>query len=143
MPSSPSRPGGVRFCLDANLSFRVAEAIDPSIADVIHVSRIAALASTARGRSDASDEDVARWCAANERVLVTCDDDFRGRNARTTGLTETGLEVIVLVAQLRGLQNQIDTISRRVTAWQRHLDAMPYGPRAWVQYSRGRLRTDR
>ena len=143
MPSSPSRPGGVRFCLDANLSFRVAEAIDPNVADVIHVSRITALASAARGRSDASDEDVARWCATHERVLVTCDDDFRGRTARTAGLTELGLEVIVFVAQMRGLRNQTDTISRRVNAWQDQLGALPYGPRAWVQYSRGRLRLDK
>ena len=133
----------MRFCLDANLSFRVAEAIDPNVADVIHVSRVAALAATARGRSDASDEDVARWCAAHERVLVTCDDDFRGRSARTAGLTELGLEVIVFVAELRGLHNQIDTISRRVTAWQDQLGVSPYGPRAWIQYSRGRLRLQR
>lgn len=133
----------MRFCLDANLSFRVAEAIDPNVADVIHVSRVAALASTARGRSDASDEDVACWCAANERVLVTCDDDFRGRRARTAGLTELGLEVIVFVAQLRGLQHQIDSISCRLIAWQDQLGALPYGPRAWIQYSKGRLRLQR
>ncbi|MDE0162660.1 MAG: DUF5615 family PIN-like protein [Acidimicrobiaceae bacterium] len=133
----------MRFCLDANLSFRVAEAIDPNVADVIHVSRVAALASSARGRSDASDEDVARWCAANERVLVTCDDDFRGRRARTSGLTELGLEVIMFVAQLRGLQYQIDTIARRVTAWQDHLGVLLYGPRTWIQYSRGRPRLQR
>ncbi len=133
----------MRFCLDANLSFRVAEAIDPNVADVIHVSRVAALAAVARGQSDAPDEDVARWCAANERVLVTCDDDFRGRTARTAGLTELGLEVIVFVAQLRGLDNQVDTISHRVTTWQDQLGALPYGPRAWIQYSRCRLRLDR
>lgn len=133
----------MRFCLDANLSFRVAEASDPNVADVIHVSRVAALASAARGRSDASDEDVARWCVASERVLVTCDDDFRGRSARTAELTELGLEVIVFVVQLRGLDNQVDTIFRRVTTWQHQLDALPYGPRAWGQYYKGRLRLQR
>lgn len=133
----------MRFCLDANLSFRVAEAIDPSVADVIHVSRVAELTSASRGRSDAPDEDVARWCAANERVLVTCDDDFRGRRARSAGLAELGLEVIVFVAQLRGLHSQTDTISRKVSAWQDQLGALPYGPRAWIQYARGRLRLEK
>jgi len=72
-------------------------------------------------------------------VLVTCDDDFRGRTARTVKLAETGLEVIVFVAQLRGLQNQIDTISQKVTAWQDQLRGLPYAQRIWLQYSRGRL----
>ncbi len=82
------------FCLDANISYLVADVIEPS-ADVVHVSRVGALSTTSRGRSNAPDEDVARWCTANERVLVTCDDDFRGRRTRTAGFTETGLEVIV------------------------------------------------
>lgn len=120
----------------------MADVVEPS-ADVVHVSRVGALSTTSRGRSNAPDEDVARWCAADERVLVTCDDDFRGRRVRTAGLTETGLEVIVFVAQLRGLQNQIDTISQKAVAWQDQLGPLPYGPRVWIQHSRGGLRLQR
>ena len=143
LPNSPPNPRRVRFCLDANISYLVADVIDPAVADIVHVSRVEALSTTSSGRSNAPDEAVARWCAADERVLVTCDDDFRGRTARTAGLAESGLEVIVFSAQLSGLQNQIDTISRRVTSWQDQLGGLPYGPRIWIQYSRGALRLQR
>lgn len=143
MPNSRAEPRSVGFCLDANLSYRVADAIDLNVADIIHVSRIDELSISASGSSNASDDEIAAWCATNERVLVTCDDDFRGRNARTTGLTSLGLEVIVFVAQLAGLRNQIESISRWVPAWEKQLAPMPYGARVWIQRSRGNLRLQR
>ena len=143
MPSSRPRPAGVRFCLDANLSYRVVDAVDPGIADMIHVSRVAMLASSVRGRSDVPDQAVARWCAEHERVLVTCDDDYRGRTARTRALANLGLEVIVFVYELSGLETQVDTIRRRIPQWQQHLAGVPYGPRVWLEYRRGSLRRAR
>ncbi|MDE0700184.1 MAG: hypothetical protein F4Y27_02890 [Acidimicrobiaceae bacterium] len=143
MPNSPAEPRSVGFCLDANVSYRVADAIDPSVANIIHVSRVDELSVSATGGSNASDEEIAAWCATKELVLVTCDDDFRGRNARTASLSSLGLEVIVFVAQLAGLRNQIETISQQVPAWEKQLAPMPYGPRVWIQYSRGGLRLQR
>lgn len=121
----------------------MAEAIGPLVADVVHVSRVESLTGVSRGRSNAPDNEVARWCVGNERVLVTCDDDFRGRTDRTASLTESGLEVIVFVSELRGLHNQIDTVSRRAVHWQDRLGDLPYGPRVWLQYSRGGLQLQR
>ena len=143
MPSSAPRRSETRFCLDANLSYRVAAAVDPSTANVIHISQVAGLSVDAIGRSDAPDESVARWCAANEVVLVTCDDDFRGRAPRASELTRCGAEVIVFSYQVTGLQNQVDTIARRIASWKQTLEALPYGERVWIQYQRGRLRPDR
>jgi len=143
LPSSPLRPAGFRFCLDANLSYRAADAVDSSIAEVIHISRVAELSVDELGRSDASDENIARWCAENEVVLVTCDDDFRGRTARTSALTKYGVEVIVFAYQICGLQNQIDTVARCVTSWQKRLEVLPYEGRVWIQHRTGGLSPDR
>lgn len=121
----------------------MAEAVDPNVADVIHISRVPDFSVDVIGRSDASDEEIALWCGVNERVIVTCDDDFRGRARRTSALTQCGAEVIVFAYQIRGLQNQIDTVARCVTSWQKRLAVLPYEGRVWIQNRKGRLRLDR
>jgi predicted nuclease of predicted toxin-antitoxin system len=143
LPSSQLERTEVRFCLDANLSYRVVEELPPGLADVIHVSRVAELAATVRGRSDAPDSAVAAWCARNERTLVTCDDDFRARTARTRSLASIGVEVIVFAFELSGLPAQIEVMARRVPVWQQQLAYRAYEPRVWVQYRKGRLRHQR
>lgn len=59
--------------------------------------------SSTPGQSDAADVEVARWCAANRYVIVSCDSDFRGRSARTRALTSLGVEAIVFTYDLVGL----------------------------------------
>ncbi len=66
----------------------MSKAVDTNVADIIHVSRVGELYVDEIGRSDAPDQDIARWCVDNEVVLVTCDDDFRGRTARTSELAK-------------------------------------------------------
>lgn len=85
---------------------------------------------------------MAAWCASNERVLITCDDDFRARTPRTRALADSGLEVIVFTYQLLLLSAQIATITARLPAWQAKLSQLPYDTRVWLQYRTGALRLD-
>lgn len=142
LPSSSRNPSEIRFCLDANLSYRVVESVTPDSDTLVHVSRVPELTAEVRGRPDAPDRAIAAWCAENRVVLVTCDDDFRGRRTRTRELVASGLEVIVFAHEIRGLGNQIDVISRNLNRWQNKLARYPYGSRVWIQYRTGPLRLD-
>ena len=132
----------VRFCLDANISYRVVEAFGDNT-HITHVSHRPELASGVKGHSSAEDLEVARWCVTNEHVLVTCDPDFRGRSTRNQELVDSGVEAIVFTRELSGLNSQIDTINRRLPLWQQQLSRKPYAPRVWLQFPRGSLRRDR
>ncbi len=133
MPSTRRQPEDIRFCLDENLSYRVAEALSIVGAPFIHISKVPGLEGKQQGRSGADDETVARWCEAKNRVLVTCDSDFRGRWVRSSLLAQVGVELIVFNWQVRGLQEQHRQITRRYNSWINQLSAHPQGHRVWLQ----------
>lgn len=122
------------FCLDANLSFRVAKALAIIEHPVIHVASIPGLGtSTVPGQQNAEDEDIAKWCATTETTLVTADEDFRGRWVRSGALMRHGTEVIVFKKQLVGLDVQHRIITVCLPGWHQRLDPQAYAHRVWEQ----------
>lgn len=105
---------------------------------VVHVTEaIPEPSTTTKGQSRARDEKLARWCARTNTVLVTIDEDFRGRWARSGLLEQEGLEVINFVKEVPGLQEQHRRITLHLPTWMSSLERQPYGHRIWLQYAAG------
>ena len=85
------------------------------------------------GQTKIPDADIAKWCAANQNVLVTADQDFKGRWMRSGLLGTHGVEVIVFMRDLEGLSFQHATITKYLPNWQGTLSLDPYGYRVWDQ----------
>ncbi len=104
----------------------------------IHVKdAIAVPTGTVAGQSPASDEAISKWCASTAYVLVTCDEDFRGRWERTGLLASHGVEVIVFNRELVGLLEQHRRITLHMPRWKAELERRPYGYRVWDQHPDG------
>lgn len=136
--SSPRQPKDLKFLLDANLSYRVSDALKMVELPFLHVSQVPGFEEDVVGRSAAPDEQIAKWCEAAGRILVTVDDDFKGRTARTQLLTTLGLEVVVFDWQPVGLSEQHRVVTRYYHQWLVDLIEESAGPRVWVQGKRGR-----
>lgn len=137
--ASPGSPDPIRFCLDENLSYRVADALQIVGVHILHVSKVPGLAGQITGHSGADDPTVARWCATTSHILITCDSDFRARWVRTGLLAKEGAEVIVFKWQVSGLQEQHREITTRLPSWTDSLTRVQRGHRVWIQAKRGPL----
>jgi len=84
-----------------NLSPRWVSALGDQGIDAAHWSAI--------GRPDAPDEELFRWAAADERVVLTCDLDF------THLLALRGADGPSVVL-LRARDTSVDSLGRRVTS---------------------------
>ena len=105
-----------------------------------HVSAIfPSLGNSWKGQSDASDEDIARWCAQTKTVLIATDEDFRGQHVRSGVLAGLGAEVIVFEHDLKGLRVQHERITKHFSDWEVELSREVYGHKVWLQ-GRGRIR---
>lgn len=101
---------------------------------ITHVVHALPSGATARpGQNRTPDEDIGQWCAQNEYVLVTADEDFRGHWVRGDLFTRHGVEVIAFDRDLPGLRNQHERITRHFSWWETTLAPSPYGPRLWIQ----------
>lgn len=101
---------------------------------VTHVVRaLPAYAGPVEGQSRAPDEVIAPWCARTEHVLVTIDEDFKGRWIRSGLLAEHGVEVIVFDRDIIGLAEQHHRITMHLPHWQDELSGAPYAHRVWLQ----------
>lgn len=105
-----------------------------------HVSRLPEFRDRRRGRSRAPDAEIAQWCRANGRVLVTLDTDFTSRKQRAQAIHLTGVEVIFITYELRGVDAHIETIGTRVPQWMEKLAKYEYTQRVWYQNNKGELR---
>lgn len=124
------------FCLDANLSYRIAQALQLVEQPVMHVWDALPHRQTGTpGQSRATDEEIARWCAQTEHVLVTVDEDFRGRWVRSGVLAAEGVEVIVFNRPPIGLDEQHLEVTRHLPYWKSTLEKSPYQHRVWAQGS--------
>lgn len=123
------------YCLDAPISYRVAEALRWVGWDFVHVSEVEALRvpDTMTGQCKSPDELIAPWCVDNRKVLVTVDADFKGRSARSRLLAQQGLEVIVFDKEIKGALEQHARVTYHLPFWEQALGSQPYGQRIWTQ----------
>lgn len=136
----PSGRRSLRFCLDANISYKVAQALATVELPFTHVALEPSLGTgRVRGQQPASDKDIAEFCAKTEHVLVTIDSDFRGSWERSGVLARAGVEVIVFTTDLVRLEEQHRVVTACLPGWRRELEAItPYGYRRWNQDPRRR-----
>ncbi len=88
----------------------------------------------------AADEEIIRWCGANDHVWVTQDEDSRSRDLRMGLLTTEGVACIFVSPPPKGLQAQTELVIRHYPEWRERLGAEAPGYSAWLQRPRGRLR---
>jgi hypothetical protein len=123
-----------RFCLDADISYKVAAALATVELPFLHVTEaIPPPPGTPRGRQPAPDPEVAKWCGQAQYVLVTIDTDFWSRWVKTGLLANCGVEVIVFNEDLKGLEAQHSRVTRHYAFWQETLGKSPYAHRVWSQ----------
>jgi hypothetical protein len=104
---------------------------------VIHVSQALPSGATAvPGQNRTPDNVIAHWCAQTEHVLVTTDEDFRGRWLRSGLLAAAGVEVITFDHDIPGLRQQHARITKHFPWWEGELCKRPYGHRVWIQRQR-------
>lgn len=135
--SSARRRRSPTFCLDANLSYKIAEAMKLIELPIIHVSRIPGFRGAVTGQSPVEDEVIAKWCATTKTVLVTQDEDFTTRWVRSGLLAQHGAEVIVYGYELLGLEVQHRTMVTHYPLWVARLEPLDYRHRVWQQGRRG------
>lgn len=88
---------------------------------------------TVHGQHPAQDAEIAKWCAVAEYVLITCDQDFRGRWVRSGLLREHNVEVVVFTEELSGLREQHARVTRHLPYWEQELSKQPFAFRVWEQ----------
>ena len=120
--------------MDAGLSFRVADALNSLGYPVTCVFRsFPDYPGPRHGQCRAPDEVIAEWCAKTEHVLVSTDEDFRGKWVRNGLLATHGVEVIAFQKDLITLRTQHERITRLFSVWEDLLRLNPYGHRVWIQ----------
>ena len=80
----------------------------------------------------ATDDEIVRWCGANEHVWVTQDDDSRSRSLRMGLLSAEGAAVIFVSPQPRGLQAQTELVVGHYSSWQELFRRRVPGYSAWL-----------
>jgi hypothetical protein len=125
----------LRFCLDANLSHKVARALRLVELPFAHVADVFGGAVT--GQSPVEDEVIARWCGTGGHVLVTIDGDFRARWVRSGLLATHDVEVIVFHRDILGLAEQHRRVTLAYEGWVQALCRHDAGHRVWEQRARG------
>jgi Domain of unknown function (DUF5615) len=131
------------FLLDENFSWKLGaalELLEDPITQVEHIKGLGKLNLQLNRWKGATDEQIIRWCGANEHVWVTQDDDSRSRNLQMGLLSTEGAAVIFVPPQPRGLRAQTELVVRHYPSWQELLGAETRGYSAWLQPTHGRLR---
>jgi hypothetical protein len=109
------------------------------ITQVEHIQGLGKLNSRLDRWRGATDDEIVRWCGANEYVWVTQDDDSRSRNLRMGLLSKERAAVIFVSPQPKGLQAQTELVVRHYSSWQELLSEEAPGYSAWLQCTYGRL----
>jgi hypothetical protein len=88
----------------------------------------------------ATDQEVVRWCGANDHVWVTQDEDSRSRALRMGLLSTEGVAVIFVSPQSKGLRAETELVVRHYSIWQERLGAEVGHYTAWLQRPHGTLK---
>ncbi len=142
MPAEP------RFLLDENFSHWLGELLPRFGYAVEQVQRIAELGEPHPRipglRHKASDADIADWCAEQDRILVTSDQDFRSRELRVRPYLGRGVDVILCTRQPAGLREQLELIVFSYPRWLEVVAGSSRHPQLWLQHRlRGGLKIGR
>jgi hypothetical protein len=109
----------------------------------MHVHQLPGNTAPIPGQCDLDDSAIAIWCGKANRVLVTCDQDFRTRWLKSGLLAREGVEVIVFSRNIAGLAEQHRRVTLHLPDWIKLLEQQGYGHRVWEQPTRGLLRLRR
>ncbi len=142
MPAEP------RFLLDENFSHWLGELLPRFEYAVQQVQRIAQLGEPhprIHGlRHKASDAEIADWCAEQDWILVTSDQDFRSRELRVRAYLGRGVDVILCTRQPAGLREQLELIVFNYPRWLEATASSSRHPQLWLQHRlRGGLKVGR
>lgn len=102
--------------------------------EVIHISEAFPTPGKPAGQCNATDAQIVEWCAKTEHVLITVDQEFYGRWARSGLLQKHGVEVIVFTQDLQHVRYQHSEVTRHLPYWEMELCRQPYGHRVWAQH---------
>jgi predicted nuclease of predicted toxin-antitoxin system len=131
-------PPPLSFCLDAGISYRVAEALAGVGVDIVHVSQVGELLTGREhgpGQCNAEDSVIAQWTVREGRILIALDDDHNSAgDSRAQALVGSGVEVIWFSEDVKGALRQLVEISRRIDGWRSRLGQEDRQPRVWVQH---------
>lgn len=133
MPPEPAR-----FLLDENFSHRLGEllpAFDYAVQQVQRVPDLGEPHPKLPGlRHQATDEQIADWCAREGWVVVTSDDDFRSRKLRLGAYNNRGVDVIFCTRQPSGLRQQLEVVVFNYSKWVTAIETARRRPQLWLQY---------
>ena len=119
--------------------------IDPNIQfgePVVKGTRIP-IAVIGRELVSHSIEQIADWCAEQDWILVTSDQDFRSRELRVRAYLGRGVDVILCTRQPSGLREQLELIVVNYPRWLEVTAGSARHPQLWLQHRRGGLKVGR
>lgn len=142
MPAEP------RFLLDENFSHWLGELLPRFEYAVQQVQRIAELGEPhprVQGlRHKATGAEIADWCAKQDWILVTSDQDFRSRELRVRAYLGRGVNVILCTRQPASLREQLELIVFSNPRWLEATVGSSGHPQLWLQHRlRGGLKVGR
>ncbi len=131
MPAEP------RFLLDENFSHWLGELLPRFAYAVQQVQRIAELGEPHPRipslRHKATDAQIAEWCAEQDWILVTSDQDFRSRQLRVRAYLGRGVDVILCTRQPANLREQLELIVLNYPRWLEAITGSSRHPQLWLQ----------
>jgi len=141
-------PAEPRFLLDENFSHWLGELLPRFEYAVQQVQRVAQLGEPHPRipglRHKASDAEIADWCAEQDWILVTSDQDFRSRDLRLRAYLGRGVDVILCTRQPAGLREQLELIVFSYPRWLEATVGSSRHPQLWLQHRlRGALKVGR
>lgn len=138
MPAEP------RFLLDENFSHWLGVLLRRFEYTVQQVQRISELGEPhprVQGlRHKASDAEIADWCAEQDWILGTSDQDFRSRELRVRAYLGRGVDVILCTRQPASLREQLEPIVFNYPRWLEATAGSARHPQLWLQHRRGGLK---
>ena len=85
-------------------------------------------------RHNASDAEIADWCAEQDWILVTSDQDLRGRELRVRAYLGRGVDVNLCTRQPASHREQLELIVFSYPRWLEATVGSSRQPQLWFQH---------